>query len=239
MIQEIIHSSLRTILGYFLLLVLTRIMERKLISQLTFFEFVMSIVVGSVVANLAVSFEKPVVSGVVVLIMITILTVTIQFSIIKTFFLRKIIDFKAVVVIENGKINAENVKKVRLRIDNLMMMLRQKDAFNIEDVEFAVYERDGTLSVLKKSQKQPLTPSDMNKETVYTRLTRDLIIDGKILDENLQGANLDRKWLMDKLKANNFNNADEVFYAGLTTSGNLYMSSVNKGKEEKGQYGVE
>ena len=119
------------------------------------------------------------------------------------------------------------------------MLLREKDAFSITGVEYAVLETDGKLSVLKKSQKQPVTPSDLNIPTSYTGLTKDIIMDGKVMEENLRGANLDRGWLMQKLQAQNYRSEEEVFYAGLDTTGDLYVSSRNREQVKEKQSGIE
>lgn len=239
MTQEILMSSLRISFAYLLLLTLTRIMGRKMISQLTFFDFVVGVIVGSVAANLSVSQQNPVLSGVTVLIVLALITIIIDFSNIKSMFSRKLTNSEPVTLVENGKIIDKNLEKTRLPLDNLMMLLREKNTFNIADVEFAIFETDGKLSVLKKSQKQPVTPSDLNIPTSYSGLTKDIIIDGKVMEENLKDAKLDNEWLMGKLRDNHFNSTQEVFYAGLDTSGNLYISSKNRIKEKEGQHGIE
>lgn len=126
-------------------------MGRKMISQITFFDFVVGVIVGSVAANLSVSHQNPIVSGITVLVVLTLITIIIDFTDIKSFFSRKIVNSEPVTVIENGKIIEENLKRTRLPLDNLMTLLREKDAFNISDVEFAIFETDGKLSVLKMS----------------------------------------------------------------------------------------
>ena len=239
MFQEIAQSGIRTFIAYLLLLILTRMMGRKMVAQVTFFDFVVAIIVGSVVANIAVNQDMPVVSGFTTLVVLTALTISIQILLLKSFLLRKLIDFGSIVVIENGKIISENLKTTRLRLDNLLMLLREKEAFSIAEVEYAVLETDGKLSVLKKSQKQPVTPSDLNIPTAYAGLAKDIIMDGTVLEENLRGVNLDRDWLMQKLQAKNYNSIEDIFYAGLDTSGNLYISSRNRGQVKKEQSGIE
>lgn len=233
LLQEIIQTGLKTIVSYFLLLILTRMMGRKMVAQVTFFDFVVAIIIGSVVANIAVNQNMPIVSGFTVLIVLSILTISIQLVLLKSIKLRKIIDFSSIVVIANGKIILENLRTSRLRLDNLLMLLREKDAFSIDDVEYAILETDGKLSVLKKSQKQPVTPSDLNITTTYIGLTKDIIMDGKVMKKNLEDANLDMDWLMKKLRTQNYYNVEDVFYAGLDTSGNLYISSRNRGVDCK------
>lgn len=239
MVQEIVQSGIKTLIAYSLLLILTRMMGRKMVAQVTFFDFVVAIIIGSVVANISVNQDMPVVSGFTVLVVLSALTVCIQFLLMKSLLLRKLIDFGSIIVIENGKIISENLKTTRLRLDNMLMLLREKDAFSISDVEYAVLETDGKLSVLKKSQKQPVTPSDLNIPTMYTGLTKDLIMDGKVMEENLKGANLDKGWLLQKIQAQNYHSIEDVFYAGLDTSGNLYISSRNRDWVKKKQSGIE
>jgi len=112
--------------------------------------------------------------------------------------------------------------------------------FNISDVEFAIMENNGKLSVLKKSQKQTVTPSDLNLPTAYIGLNKDLVIDGEIMKENLQDIHLDEGWLHSKIKSQGIEDIRDVFYAGLDTSGNLYISIKNqKNVEKHGQYGIE
>ncbi|MFZ5987242.1 MAG: YetF domain-containing protein [Bacillota bacterium] len=239
MVQEIAQSGIKTLIAYILLLILTRMMGRKMVAQVTFFDFVVAIIVGSVVANIAVNQDMPLVSGFTVLVVLSAMTILVQVLLLKSFLLRKLIDFGSIVVIENGKIISENLKTTRLRLDNLLMLLREKDAFSIADVEYAVLETDGKLSVLKKSQKLPVTPADLNIPTAYIGLTKDIIMDGEVMEKNLRGANLDKDWLMRMLKAQNYNRVEDVFYAGLDATGNLYISSRNRNQVKKEQSGIE
>jgi uncharacterized membrane protein YcaP (DUF421 family) len=93
-------------------------------------------------------------------------------------------------------------------------------------------ETDGELSVLPKSDKQPLTPSHINIQTTSTGLTRDIIIDGNLMNENLTAAGMDKNWLYSQLKSQNINNISEVFYAGLDSNKNLFISKKNAGNKE-------
>lgn len=237
--QVVINSVLRVIIAYFLLLFLARFMGRKLISHMTFFDFVVGIIVGSVVATMSVDQNNPLVSGISILIVLALLTVGIDLLDIKSFVSRKLFDSEPVLIIENGKLNAANMSRTRLPMDQLMMLLREKNVFNIADVEFAVFETDGKLSVLLKSQKQPVRPSDLGISTTYYGLTKELIIDGNVLNENLESAHLDRQWLTDSLKNYGIRDIKDVFFAGLDTQGNLYVSKKNIDREKHGEYGLE
>ncbi len=235
----IFTSILATISIYFLVLVLTRFMGRKVLSQITFLDFVVGVIVGSVAANTMVNQKNSTVSGTTVLIALSALTILIDFFNLKSFRLRKLTDSEPIVIIENGHLLYENMKKTRLSMDTLMMMLRENSVFEISDVEFVLFETDGKLSVLKKSQKQPVTPADLCISTTYKGLTKDLIIDGVIMKENLYDAKLEENWLVDQLKGYGIFTVAEVFYAGLDTSGNLFVSRRNRTREKHGQHGIE
>lgn len=239
MLQIILKAATLTVLAYFLTLFLTRILGRKLISQMTFFDFVVGVVIGSAVVNAATVPQNQSLSGFITLIGVSMLTLIIDFAHIKSFFIQKLFGSEPVVVIENGKINNENMEKIRLTIEELMMKLRQKNAFTISNVEYAIMEIDGNLSVQLKSQKQPLTPSDMNLPTSYKGLTRDLIIDGNVMKDNLQYVNLNEQWLKDQIKGYGIQKITDVFYAGLDTAGNLYVSKRRTSTEVAGKHGIE
>lgn len=230
----------RSIIIYILAIFLTRLMGRKLISQMTFFDFVMGVSMGAIIANAIVGPQFTVMSAVTALISVTILTIITAYLHIKSFKVRKIVNSEPVTLVENGAIVEENMKNIRLTIGELMMKLREKNTFNLADVEFAIMETDGELSVLQKADKQPLTPYHMNIKTTTSGLMKDVIIDGNIMDENLSVAGLSKKWLKSQLKIQNIKDASEVFYAGIDNDKKLVVSRKNKNnKEYHGKYGIE
>lgn len=240
MYQIIIHSILRAAFAYLLLLLVVRFLGRKSLSQMTFFDFSIIITLGSVTANLAIGQNSTPTSSAIVLITLGGLSILTGYLHIKSIWIRKLTNSEPVTAIENGKIIDKNMKKVRFTVDELTSLLRQKNIFNYSDVEFAIIENDGQLSVLPKSQKAPLTPSDLNIPTSYKGLTKDLIIDGKVLKENLTSVNLNEQWLFTQLKNQGIYSAVNVFYAGLDSSGALYVSVKQLDDQERhGQYGIE
>jgi uncharacterized membrane protein YcaP (DUF421 family) len=132
-------------------------------------------------------------------------------------------DGKPTIIIANGHILDKAMKKTRLRLANLMEMLRNKDVFDISEVEFAIFETSGQLSVLKKSEHLPLTPKDMNIPTPYKGIAAPLIYDGEIDEHNLKANKVTKVWLLDQLKNQNINDPSEIFYASINTEGSLYI----------------
>ncbi len=239
--NEIIFSSfLRAILAFILLMLLARLMGKKLISQMTFFDFIVGVTIGSVTASgFVLTGSNSLISGIVILITISFMTVLTGLMQLQSNPWKKLLSSEPIVAIENGKIVEENLKKERLNIPELMLLLRKKNIFNIADVEFALLETDGSLSVLPKSQKQPVTPSDLNISSTYKGLTKDIIIDREVMHENLADAHLDESWLGEQLRQRGINSPKEVFYAGLDTQGYLFVSMKRKREEKPGKYGIE
>lgn len=238
--QEIINSIFRAIFAYLLLLVVARFMGRKALSQMTFFDFAVIITLGSVTANLAMGRESTPASAATVLVTLGVLAIITGYLHIKSVWIRQLTNSEPVMAIENGRILDKNLKKVRFTINELTSLLREKNVFNISNVEFAIIENEGQLSVLPKSQKAPLTPSDMNIQTSYKGLTKDLIMDGKVLTENLKSVKLDENWLNTQLANQGISNIEKVFYAGLDSAGALYVSVKQPDTPEyHGQYGID
>ncbi|MEH7122548.1 DUF421 domain-containing protein [Bacillus sp. JJ1773] len=233
-------TILKGILIYILALFLTRKIGRKLISKMDFFDFIMGVSLGSLVANAVIDKHFATLSATTALVLFSVLTIFTGYLNMKSFTFRKLINSEPVTLIENGTIVDENMKKMKLTINELKMKLREKDAFNVADVEFAIMETDGNFSVLPKSDKKPLTPYHMNIQTASTGLEKDIIIDGKIMEENLTSAGLDKDWLTSALTKQNIKDYSEVFYAGLDNTKKLYISKKSStNKETHGKYGIE
>lgn len=232
MYSSILFSTIiKGILVYILALVLSKLIGIKIISQMNFFDFVMGVSIGLMIAKIIIDKDHVVFSGVIALIVFSLLTISTSYLNLKSYIARSIV---------NGRIIDKNIKKLRITINELMMKLREKDVFNIEDVRFAIMESNGQLSVLIKADKKPITPYDMNIKVKNLSLINDIIIDGKIVDKNLQIVGGDEKWLKSELKKKNINAIEDVFYAGVDQNKKLTISERypdNFNPEKK--YGIE
>jgi len=226
--SKIIEIVLRSVFTYIFLLVLERIIGRKMISKITFFDFIVGITLGALAVRIALGSQESPFLATISAIVITILVVITDYLDIKSINFRKLVDGEAIILISNGKLIDYNLKKMRIGIDKLMMQLREKDIFNVDDVALASIESDGELTVLPKANKQPITTGDLNISTKYSVLISDIIIDGKIIYNNLKCTNHDEQWVRKQLKNYNISNVEEVFYAGLNATGNLYISTKTK-----------
>ena len=131
------------------------------------------------------------------------------------------------IVIMNGKILEQALKKMRIRVSDIMELLRNQGVFDPGQVDFALMEPNGQLSVLKKPAFQPLTPRDMGISPPFEGISTDLIYDGILLEENLRQMNKDKAWLMDQLSKQGIRDVSEVFLATLNDAGSLYIDKYD------------
>ncbi|OMD36412.1 DUF421 domain-containing protein [Paenibacillus odorifer] len=222
---------LRTVVAMIMLLLIAKILGKQTISNLTFHDFVTGIILGSLAANLA--FNKDLQSSymIVALVVITATSFLLSVIAIKSRRMRSWISGSPTVLIENGKILEENMKKVRYSLDSLAQALREKEIFNLEVVEYAVLEDNGMVSVLKKQEYQYVTRKDLKLSSVSQSFPVELIMDGVLIEENLENNGLTKEWLENELRRKGKRISD-VFYGVRGTQQQLvfdyYEDKINK-----------
>ena len=216
---------LRTTGSFFTILILARIIGKKQLSQLTFFHYVTGITVGSIAAEIAAQAETPFFDGLIALVWWCGLTIIITLVTLKNKRLRILFDGKPTVLVNNGVIFPSALKKERIHIDELMMMLREKDIYSLDEVLHVTLETNGEIGIMKKPSSRNVTQQDMQiKPTEVLYFPIEVVSDGKIIYENLHEADLDEQWLMRKLRKKNIENVEEVYFAQLLENGSLFIS---------------
>lgn len=214
---------IRSFIAFFTLLFFVRLMGKQQVAQLTFFDYVVGITIGSIASTLSVQVNEGSLATLAGMGTWTALAILLAVCGIHNKWIRKAVDGGPTVVVENGKILEENLKKIRIPTDEFISELRTQGVFSMADVEFALFEPGGKISVQKKSQKQPVTPSDMNIATQYDGLPTTLILDGAVLYSELRSLKLSNAWLHHQLGKQNIQDTTEVSLAQLDTKGNLYV----------------
>lgn len=186
-------------------------------------DWVNGIVIGSIAAGLAIDLQTPAGYYALALFLFMTLTMATEWIGIKFRPAHKFFSDEPTVVVHNGVILEGNMHKMRYPVDDLTSQLRQKNAFNIADVEYAIIEPSGELSVLLKSQVVPVTPQDLNLSTKYKGVPTELVVDGVVIQQNLQQNNLSEDWLYGELQKQGVVSIKDVFYASLDSDGNLYV----------------
>jgi len=227
MLDKVIQTAIASVIAIVALFILTRLMGKKQMAQLNFFDYVVGISIGSIASEYAVVRSIHIAEGLTALVVFTLFSLILSYISMKSYMGRKILDGTPVILIKSGKIIEANLKKTKVNINDLLEECRQKDIFDIAGVEFAILETSGRLSVLPKSQNRPLAPKDMQIPVPYEGLCTNVIIDGKIIEGHLPAMHLDKKWLDSELAKQGTKDYSDVLLAYVDTSGALHTHLRN------------
>ncbi len=208
--MEILKVVLTSVLSAVSLFVIAKVMGHKQMSQLDFFDYITGITIGSIAAELATELEEPL-KPLVAMVVYGVITVILTAITSKLPKMRKFINGTPTIIMNNGKIYRKNMKKAKLDLSEFMVMCRQEGYFNLADIQTAIFEYNGRLTVLPVSTKRPLNPEDMNLTPQPEYISTEVIMDGRILDDNLKRMGLDAKWLHKQIKAQGLKSEKEVF----------------------------
>ncbi|MGV3263617.1 MULTISPECIES: YetF domain-containing protein [Cytobacillus] len=225
------ETILRVTISFLVLFLLARLMGRKEIGQMTFFNWATAIGIGSIAGNLAVNESTRIKDGVISLIVWTLFTILMDMLDLKSKQGRTVTTGEPLIVIKAGRIMERALKISRVDLDELQALLRQKDIFSLTDVDYAILETNGELSVLKKESQQPVTKNDLNimsQKKDLIPLPTEVIADGKVNSKNLSKLKLDNNWLDRELQKAKIHSAEDVFFAQVQQDGTLYIDRKNK-----------
>lgn len=211
--MDIFRTVLTAILSAATLFIIAKIMGHKQIAQLDFFDYINGITIGSIAAELATELETPA-KPLTAMIVYGIIAFTLSIITNKFPQTRKYINGAPLIVMDNGKLFRDNMKKAKLDLSEFMVMCRQEGYFNLEAIQTAVFEYNGRLTILPTSGQRPATPDDLNLSPEPSSVCVEVIMDGKILEKNLKRMGLDKIWLEKQLKTQGFGSAKDV-YLGL------------------------
>lgn len=195
-----------------------RISGKQQIGQLQPYELVVAIMIADLVAIPMQNKGIPLLSGIIPVLTLLVSQLFLSYLSMKSLRARAIICGTPTILVENGKILTSQLQKERYNINDLLEELRVKGYPNIADVEYAILETNGSLSVIPKSNKRPVTPQDLNLTPQYEGLPLPIIIDGRIMHQNMQKAGIDMEWLNEQLKMWKIQNVKEVLFASLDTN---------------------
>lgn len=213
----------RVIISFSVLLLMTRIMGKKQVSQLTYFNYITGITIGAVAASITIDRSIDMSDGFVSMVCWSLLTVLVSYINLKSPKARILFDGQPTIVIKNGKILEKTLAGLRLNMDDLSMLLREKNIFSTQEVDYAVLEPDGQLSVLKKVDQQNVTKKDLKVEAVKPLyVPTEIIVDSKVITRNLEELDLSQSWLEKQLHQSGVS-LQTVFYAEIQSDGTLYI----------------
>lgn len=218
---------IRSIVSFIILLVLTRIMGKKQLSQMTLFDYVIGITIGSIAASMSVDPNIQISNGIISLVIWGLFSTILGYVAMKSRKFLQLSDGRPTILIKNGKIIDHSLKKNQLTIDELMMLLREKGVFNLKEVETAIFETNGELSILKKTEYDPITPNVLKYKVKSEKAPYLLVVDRHVLQKNLKTAGYSMEWLTKELKKQKVDSVEDVFVAQVDADGNLYVDLVD------------
>jgi uncharacterized membrane protein YcaP (DUF421 family) len=233
---------LRTILVYFTVFFMLRIMGKREIGKLSIFDLVISIMIAEIAVFVLEDTKKPLIEGLLPMVTMVGIQLVIAYAILKSLTLRKLFDGSPSYIIEHGKLNRREMSRHRYNLSDLMLQLRQSNITNVADVEFAILETTGKLTIVKKDdyrrEDRRLSPLGMMEASTelgdqelmtnirFEGLPLPLIMDGKVLDENLKKIGHDRFWLKNQIQLKGAKEFKEVFFCTIDHRGKLFIDLI-------------
>lgn len=199
---------------------MTKLLGKKQLSEISFFEYISGITIGSIASEVIINLDKTVWNGIIGIAVFSILIFLIEILSMYRKQVRDFVEGSGTVVIKDGKILEDNLKKEKYSTDELLHLLRAKDIFNLSEVEYAVLEPTGSLSALLKKDFRPVTRKDLGLDSINEKEPQTVIMDGEILDEALTGIGKNRGWLQTELDKKNVT-LENAFLAQVDSYGDL------------------
>ena len=208
--MEIIKVILTALLSVASLFIITKIMGHKQVAQLDFFDYVSGITIGSIGAELATELEKPYKPLIALAIygLASLLLNLLAHKIPRT---RKYINGTPTILMNDGNLYRKNLKKAKLDLSEFMLLCREQGYFDLDEIQTAIFEHNGKLSILLKAANRPATPDDLKITAKATHIGVEVIMDGRVMGDNLSRMGRDVNWLTKQLKIQGCKDAKEIF----------------------------
>ena len=223
---KVFFMSIGSIIALF---ISTKVIGNKQMSELSMFDYINGITIGSIAAEMATALENDFYYPLMALAIYTLVIWLISFISEKSLKSRRIFAGRSIILMENGKLFEKNLRTSKIDINDFLAQCRINGYFNTDDIDTAILEQNGKISFLPKSDTKPLTPRDINLSPEQEKLSQVVILDGHIMTENLKRSGNNKKWLESELKKQKIGNIKDVYLAECDNNNNL---SVFKRLEE-------
>lgn len=210
--MDVIKVILTSLLSVVALFIITKIMGHKQVAQLDFFDYVSGITIGSIGAELATELETPL-NPLIALIIYGFASCVLNLLAHKLPKTRKYINGTPTILMSDGKLYRRNLKQAKLDLSELMLLCREQGYFDLDEIQTAIFEHNGKLSILPKAAKRPVTPEDLRISANVTHIGVEVIMDGRVMGENLSRIGFDVNWLTKQLEKHGYTDVKEIFLA--------------------------
>ena len=224
--EDIIRVVLRALFSLVTLFLVTKMIGKKQISELSLFDYVIGISIGNFAAEVTTNLDNNYIHGTVAVIVFGLVAYLISILTMKSIVLRRYFMGIPTVIIDKGILLEDSLKKIKYDINDLLEQCREQGYFDISKIEYAIMEADGKVSILPKSEHAPVTLKDLNIKKHDAVICANIVIDGKIMHKNLKNMNKDEKWLIKQLKDKN-KKVEELLLVTLDENGKLNLYEKN------------
>jgi len=226
--NECLNIAIRTIIIAIIIFLLTKFLGKKQISQLSFFDYIVGITIGSTVADIALDIEKNFFGGVVSMLIFVMIDYFISMVTMRNIKARRFLIGVPTVLVEKGKIIESGLKKCKLDVNELLAEARVEGYFDLDEIDYALMEINGAISFLPKEKEKPVTKKDLKVKLDKSGLTVNAIIDGEYMPNNMKAIGKDKNWLDHELKVQGYEDYDDILLATIDTNYkvNIYRKGV-------------
>lgn len=224
---EVGNVLMRGLLSLITLFLITKLLGKKQVSQLSLFDYVIGISIGNFAAEITTSVDVQIMNGIFAVLLFGFVAYAVSVLTMKSITLRRFFMGVPTVIIQNGKIIESNLKKVKFDINDLLEECRNNGYFNLDEIEYGIMEANGKVSILAKGENKPVTLKDMNLKPEKQSLCANVIIDGKLMLKNLENMHKDKDWLNKELKIKGYKDYDAILLATLDINDKLIIYERN------------
>ena len=228
--MEVLQVVLASLFSAVILFLIAKVIGHKQVAQLEFFDYITGITIGSIAAELATTLDKPWWKPTISMIVFGSITVTLSIITRRFARSRKFINGTPTIILNDSKLYRENMKKAKLELSEFLLLCRQEGYFNLNDIQTAVFEYNGKLSILPKSAKRPLNPEDMELNPKPEHIGTEIIMDGRLLEDNLIRKGLNREWLTKELHKKGCKSEKEIFLGICYDENQLTLFPMKNGR---------
>ena len=231
--SELLNVTIRALSSLVTLFLITKMLGKKQVSQLSLFDYVIGISIGNFAAEMTINLESNEINGILAVVLFGLFAYLVSYLTMKSIVMRRFFMGTPTVIIQNGKILEQNLKKVKFDINDMLEEIRSNGYFDLSQVEYALMEANGKLSILPKAENRPLTPKDMKLKVQNEGLCANVIIDSKIMHNKLKNINKDEIWLKQELKVKGYADLDKILLATVDINNKITIYERNLNIESK------
>ena len=225
--MELFDVTLRAILSLITLFLITKMLGKKQVSQLSLFDYVIGISIGNFAAEMTINLESDYLHGILAVVIFGIVAYLVSILTMKSIHLRRYFMGTPTLLIQDGKLLEQNMKKVKYDVNDLLEQCRTNGYFDLGEIKYALMEANGTLSILPFETERPLKVKDMKVKPKKEGLCANVIIDGKVMLNNLKNCNKDEAWLKKELKVKGYDDTEDILLATLDVNEKLQIYERN------------